>query len=77
MNIPTKKALKNAVFQCFFGTLFYPVTQLLGACYAIRYAILWDTAFVGRILNNIFNFLFKLIPVPLPEIGGKRNLPPI
>lgn len=33
-----KKALKNAVFQCFFGTLFYLVTQLLGVYYAICYA---------------------------------------
>jgi hypothetical protein len=30
--------LKNAVFQCFFCTLFYLVTQLLGVCYAICYA---------------------------------------
>ena len=25
-----------------FCTLFYPATQLSGACYAICYAILWD-----------------------------------
>ena len=38
----TKKALKNAVFQCFFCTLFYLVTQLSERGHTICYAILCD-----------------------------------
>ena len=72
-----QKSIEKRCFSMLFCTLFYLVTQLSERCHTICYAILWDRAFVRRILNNIFNFLFKLIPVTLPEIGGKRNLPPI